>query len=542
MKKFKLLAFVAMALVAVFALSSCGTVGNFNKIFNEEYDFSADAYKTVTKISDLKDYTAVNGNDTFVVFDKADSDGNVKTVVYSLITNSIVKTVESDDDIVYSVGFLSYGVPVCVITSTTVVDAPNPDEWDTGDYGDVEEPTVTKTYYDATGKELLSVNADAEAGEPKVLYGSDYIVINAGVYKVDAEAGSVESVKEIPAYVSVDGLYGFNGEYFYAVADSSIIIYDADFAPVATYAAPSYAENMNEFVLNNGNVLVQYTVALAEDAMFYDFLEDGVKYNLVTKVLTVKGKEKTLPLNYFIEELMPNSYFYDEEAEENEFTDKFENIAVIKKIKNHKVDEEEANWDIVMLNNNGMVGQSLKVVEGQYAEIPEKIGEDLFMVETVYGSAMIDSKGNVKFQITNSDVEVYGKYIIATNAIYDLSFTKIYDLGANDATIQTRFSDTIFVKAGEDDDYSYIMFDSNGNQKTIYTYDDDEEIYCDIIPGLGYVIYERDDDVTEYEYFAIDGVKLIETEACMNMVATGSDCMIVSVTEDEKTNFYVIKK
>lgn len=538
MKKFKLLAFVALALVAVFALSSCGTVSNFNKVFNEEYDLSIDPYKTATKISDVKDFGVANANEHFVVFTKADDDGNVETSVYSLLTNQVIKTVESDEDVVYTVDFLDYGMPICVITSTTIVDADEDDK----DEKKVEEPVVTRMYYDAKGTQILSVKADAEAGEPKPLYGSDYVIINAGVYEIDYKTGSVTFVKNVPAYVSTDGLYGFNGEHFYAVNDTTIIIYDADFAPVSAWTAPSYVEDYAPFILNDGNVLIQYRVELAEDAKFYDILEDGVKYNLVTKVLTLKGKEKTLPLNYVIVELTPNCHYYDETADENEYTDKFENIAVIAKIENHMVDDDDANLDIVFLNNSGVIGQSLKVVEGQYPELPEMIGEDLYLVETVYGDAMINGKGEIKFQITNSEVEIYGEYILATNAIYDLSFTKIYDLGASDAEIMDMFGGHIFVKEGTEDDYKIIVFGKNGSQKTVFTYDEDEDIYFTLVYGIGYAIYEYDDEEVEYDYYAVDGTKLLTTTSEAHRVASGNDTVILSVLDDEEVIYYVIKK
>lgn len=543
MKKFKLLAFVALALVAVMALSSCGTVKNFNKIFNEEYDLTEDPYKTAEKISDLKDYEAVGGNEYFVVFNKADSDGNVTTAIYSFVSNSIVKRVESDKDIVYSVSFVDNNLPICVVTSTTIPQMPEFDEMIEGDF-EPEEPVVTKMYYDATGKQLLSVEAEAESGEPRALYGSDLVIINAAVYKVNKDKGAVEFSKDIPAYVSTDGLYGAYGEYFYSISGKTVKIYNADFAPVALWTAPSYAEEMESFIFNNGDVLAQYRVTLAEDAVFYDFIEDGVKYDLVSKIITAKGKVKNVNLDYVVLNLAPNCFYYDAESDNNEFTDDFDNFAVIAKIDNKRIDNTEMNRDVVLMSNSGAIQKSCKIVDGQTTELPEKIAADLFMVDTSYGYAMVNAKGEVQFQITNTDIQVYGEYIIATNAIYNLSFTKIYDLGENDAEIIAKFNDTIFVKAGEEDEYSILSFGNGGNQRTVFTYDDEEETHFELVSGIGYVIIERNEkkDTVEYEYFAVNGASLMSTEAPVNLVANGEDCVIVSVTEDEQTNFYVIKK
>ena len=533
MKKFKLLAFVAMTLVAVMVLSSCAfTVKDLSKIYNTEYDFKDTPYKSSTEISALTDYEFVTGHQFFGVFKKYDEKKDVtKLALYSFVKNEVIKEYKTDDEVEYSVDFVAHEFPIAVVTATTI-----PSEED-------EEAVVTKTYVDATGNEFLTIDADLEVGTPNFL-SEELVIINQTLYTANAKAGTVAKKMSVPATVSTDSMYKV-GDYFYTIGDA-VIIYDESFVPVATYIAPSFAEAVGELVvMNDGSILVQYVIALPEDAVFYDVFYDGVKYELVSNILSVDGKLKEVSLDYIVMSCVPNFAVYDENDDDNMFVDGFENLACIARIEDKRFDENEDNHEYVIMNNNAKVEKSLMLVDGQI-DLPEMIAPDLYLVETVYGAALITGNGEIKHQLTNTDFEFTSAdgYFVGETAIYNTEFNMVYDLGANEAEVLGTINETIFVKAGDDESYEIISF-CGGKQTSVFTYDEDEDISF-TMTEFGYVIVEEDDDETTYTYYNEAGTQLLETERPATVVIRAKDKIVVSVVEgdsgDTETVYYAFTK
>ena len=564
MKKFKLLVVVALALVAAMALSSCALFGkqDLDKIFNPEYDDTTAPYARATEISDLADYKPYNegGYGHFAVFYKENTN-DTDIAVYSFIKGAVVLELTADDEMDYDVDMIS-GAPVFVVYAEPL---------------DEDDAEVTKTYYDAQGNVIVSVTEKNEVRGFKYLT-SELCVINTGLYAVDEETGSVTKQMDIPVYVSTD--LESDGDYFYSFNRGNggfVVIYDDAFAPIATWTAPAYATGVNFNIMNNGDVLAQYVVEAPENATFYDFyaeghksvslepgnndseegslnvlgyagyLEAGVKYNLESKLITVKGKVKDVNLNYIVADVVNNADGYDEEAdtEDNFFADKFDNIATIFRIEDKRLDMNEYNADLVLMKNSGKVQKSIKFLDGQsgYGESIEKLSNDRFLVETVYGYAIVDNKGEVQIQMT-ADVRTWGDYFYDANAIYDYEFKVVYDLNANDATIESNVGDTLFVKSNTSDpdgEYVWGMI-RDGKYTELFECDKDELDYF-TTTSFGYCIAEvsKSGDTT-YTYYSESGVELLETESPVIRVATGDEKMIVTFEEDDERVYYVIEK
>ena len=538
MKKLKLLGLLAMMLVVATVLCACGTLGNLNKVFNKDFDVTEKLFKEAAEIEDLKDFTLIASNDDFAVFAK-----DKEQKVYNFRTNEVAETYKNDDDATYAISLLA-GMPAYCVTKTT-------------------EDVVSKEYYDATGENFANVeDVEKEIGAVKTV-GDKLLIINAVAYIADLAEGKLEEKGAVPAYVSIDKLGGFNGEYFYAITEgySSVIIYDIDFTPVAIWNAPSYAaESTRMFILNNGAVLVQYSVVLDEDAKKFDYYMGGEKFDLVSLVIDTKGKVKDVDLDYAVMALKPNSEYYDDAKteEENAYTNKFENIAVIARIEDQKIDLTTINWDLVLMNNSGKAQKSLKLVDGQkvFVEgkiiLPEKLTADLFEVETAYGTAIINNKGKVQFAATE-DVNYFGGYFyVAGRAIYDLEFNVVYDLIENDAAIIGMTGNTIFVEAiteKKDDEavkketLAFIGGAAEGEVVDTWEKDGKNDKIFKIESSIdGYSIY--DPEAKTYTYYAADMTELKTFKAEIKFVAAGNDgdVAIYSVTEDGATKFYAFTK
>lgn len=536
MKKLKLLGLLAMMLVVATVLCACGNLGNLNKIFNEAYNTDAKLFKEAAEIEDLKDFTLKVSNSNFAVFAKEKDQK-----VYNFNTQEVVATYTNEEKTTYAIELLA-GVPAYCVTKTA-------------------DKTTSKAYYDATGANFANVDDVEKAIDANAkVVGDNLVIINAVAYIADLAEGKFEEKGAVPAYVSYENFTAFNGEYFYLINDGIIIIYDIDFKPVATWAAPSYAINATPNVLNNGAVLVQYSVVLDEDAKKFDYYMGGEKFDLVSLVINTKGKVKDVDLDYVVMELNANSYYYDDAKteEENAFTDKFENIAVIARIEDQKIDANPTNWDLVLMNNSGKAQKSLKLVDGQIVYdkndiiLPTKLTADLFEVTTTYGTAIINNKGKVQFAAT-ADVNYFGGYFyVAGRAIYDLEFNVVYDLIENDAAIIGMTGNTIFVTATTEkkDDaavktetLAFIGGAAEGEVVDTWEKDGKNDKIFKIESSIdGYSIY--DPEAKTYTYYAADMTELLEAKAEIKFVAAGNDgdVAIYSVTEDGATKFYAFTK
>ena len=543
MKKLKLFGLLAMMLVVATVLCACGNLANLNKIYNEAYDEDARQFTAATVIADLEDFEKVDGqvNGEFAIFSK-EVDGQIAYKVYSFRKQAVVGTFQNNATTKVAPTVL--GIPAFCVKSTT---------------GEGKDAVVTYTYYNVEGGEIVKIDEKAVVTGIVKKVNDKLAIIDTVAYTIDEATGMMTKKADIPAYVNYEGIDAYNDEYFYEFinkeGNKSAVIYDIDFKPVAIWNAPSYAEGLDYFTLNNGAVLVQYQVKLDEDAKKFDFYAEGNKYDLVSLIINTKGNVKNVNLDYKVIKVNPNYALYDENlaAEDNKYTDKFENLATIVRIENQLIDTNAWNRDFVLMNNSGKAQQSYKLVDGQIAE-PERIAADKFKVETVYGTAIVDNKGKVLFAATQ-DLVVYGGYIVINNrAIYDLSFELVYDLKANYATVIDAKGNTLFVKAGEkvEEKYEILAFVNGAKEATsIMKYDNTltknpefkqhEVGYCIVTTG--------DDGKQTYTYYAPNGTELLKTTAAIEKVgvSTNKDVAVYSVKEvsaegKEVTKYYAFTK
>jgi len=362
MKKLKLFGLLAMMLVVATVLCACGNFANLNKVYNEAYDADARQFTAAAVIAELEDFAKVDDNGEFAVFTKT-VDGKLSYKVYSFRKQAVVGTFTNGDTTKVTVATVKDVPTFCVTTET----------------GTGDEAVKTLAYYDVEGKEIVKIDAKAMiAGASAV--NDKLAIIDTVAYTIDEATGLMTKKADIPAYVKYDATLKANDEYFYELGNT-VVIYDIDFKPVAAWNAPSYANGLRSFVLNNGAVLVQYNVELDEDAKKFDFYMGGAKFDLVSLVISTKGNVKDVNLDYTVLEIDTNYDLYDENkaTEDNKYTDKFENLAVIARIENQLIDTNERNFDYVLMNNSGKAQKSLKVVDGQ-TDLPERISADMFKV------------------------------------------------------------------------------------------------------------------------------------------------------------------
>lgn len=538
MRKIKFAGLLAMAMVITLLLSSCGGTANVKKVLNPDYDISAEYYTKAENVAELNDYAVIDKTNDFIVF--ATGEGATLTQkVFSLRKGAVVQTLSTTDvNTAYSVQLLM-NMPMYCVGKTVFTEG--------------EDDKVTYTYYDATGAELLSIDAEDLNTSPRIVSGE--ILLDHALYTVDAKTGAMTKRVDIPEYIQIPN-YGFErvNEYYYVTDDERLLIYNEKFEPIVVWEAPIYAnsydndDRINMHVLNNGNVLVQYFYPVEDDAKKYDFIAcvDEVikKFELVSTLITPKGEEKELKLDYLVHSVIHNGELYDEdlEKEENRFTNKFENIATIQHIKNKKIDINDDNLEFVLMNNNGKVQKSLNIVEDQDSPYAEKIGDDLYTLETGYGFVIVNGNGKVLNTVTSSSLRPVGGYFVGDRAIYDLELNEVYNLREKDATVLGTVGDTVFIKQGEDTAYSIIAL-REGTETTICTYHvaSADNVSFELVPTLnGYVITNA--AKTEYKYYSADGTLLITTSVKLEYVGGSADTIMMWNGDSQASAYYYFAK
>ncbi len=524
MKKGKLLALLSVLMIAAMLLSSCGAakkiskVSSFEKVLNTEYDSSADVYETAKALTELNDYIVVDSSDEFILLSSATSEGKPIYKVFAFRTASVVLTVADTEEAVHVVS-VDDDTPIFVVSKTA-------------------EQKTTHTAYDAKGSELVTTKYLPE--EPAMF--ADLVLYANVLYDV-ADDGKLTKSADLPEHLELDAPYTWNDNYLYFfTANDAVLVFDRDLHFVSSWYAPSAADEVTGSVLEDGNVLVQYSIVLDSYAEEYDYYESDdegniVKYDLVTMLLNAKnGKTKDLDVNYVISSAISVTEWNRYADVEDYFADGVENIAWIYPIVDQKIDETAAAMDVVLLDNNGKTVKSIKLADAQAAMLPEIVAEDVYLVSTLYGQVLTDAKGEILQTINNGSMYIVDGYVVGQRAIYDLGMNKVYDLLENDATVATVIDDTIFIMKGEDTALAYeVITLRDGEQKTIcnFSAEGHSTVFFTIDNADCYALLNT--STGEYTYYNAAGKELVKSKSLLTAVSGSEEHGVVVLTGVETT-------
>ena len=589
MKKSRIVWLTAALLVLATCLTSCGVISNVGKYLNKNYDLTPDMITEAASIEDLKGYTLIPVEDVedFLLFTNVgepdETTGKITTSykVFGVKEGKVIVDVTSNNKNTFvDIDFLDASLVVTKIVidekdlEKDLADGKIAAELSAAilalltDSSKLEEVldnklaedyvTVSYTLYDSLGTEVATSDEKNDARD----FG-DLVIFDYKAYEVDKESGKLVEKMDVPEYMELGNCTFYNDTYFYVFNESSmkLTVYNRSLEIASVWIAPNYGDDSFDMVafatLNNGDILFQYTLVQDEDAKKFDytFVYDGltVKVDLVTKLISAKtGEAKDLDVNYVIENLYTNEMLYDDEldAEDNVFTDKFDNIATVYYIEDQRLVKTAATKDLVLLSNKGKIQKSLKLVDNQVAELTaiEKVGDDLYMVDTLYGGlTLVKGNGKVVVSLNKYMRVVAGTYLVGERAIYDLELNVVYDLIEKDAEVEKIMSDVIFIKETTKDGYKYVALKADSTETTtVYTYDEEETEttfkFADNALFGYYYIKEADGDIV---YYNANGDVIIKTTEEMTY-ETGSymdGLMIMSSTDAEtgKATYYTFK-
>ena len=463
MKKLRLFALITAIAMVVTVFSACSgkvdTASSFDSIFNKDCSAKDKIVESVSEIEILRGYDFIEAKGEFMLFTKSDSEGGIERAVFSSRNKRVVHIAEATSDESVEVKFYS-GIPAFTVSRVSF-----------GGCADALEMDASYELYDATGTRI----AESKTEMINPIRFADVLIAGGISYEINEETGALSSSAEVVVDVDFESCVDWNDEYFYVYGES-VRVYSRSFELVYEWSLPTDAIDAEINALNDGKVLVQYRKLLAGDANEYDIYEIdeesgvGEKFELTTVLLNPKNKkEKTLNSKYLIRQITTGEELIRISDDNGTYRDDIENLAYVTPITDDSLDMSEATFDVVLMDNDGRIKKSLKLLNGQDASLPTRIGNNVYMLTTEYGVTLLDIDGTVLNEISDLNVEIVGENIVSDGNVYNLAMEEIYSLHENDAEFLMGLGGTVIVKKGGEAEYSIIAI-RGAEQREILKY------------------------------------------------------------------------
>ena len=534
-KKIKYFVALLLLLTMMLTFGSCGgevlAAKSFDVVLNKDYESQEKIVEDLVEIKELEGYSFSEAKGEFMSFTKIENDATISKAVFNTKSKKVVYVGNSTVDVGLDVKLAS-GVSAFTVVKTQIVE----------EDGVTDIKSVCELY-DATGAYVAQ--ASGEAVLPIAF--ADTVIFDNVAYSVNAQSGTFSKIADVFELIYADGCEDWNEEYFCTYGDE-INLYNKNFERIYSYTLPSEAKLISRNMFNNGNVILQYGQPLDADAEKYDFSEtdeiNGVveKFELHSILINAKNKsEKEIKLDYIIEQVTSGAELARAQGDEKIYSDGVENIAYVYPLGDGIIDYSEKSADVVLMNNKGKIEKSLKIVEEQRAALPMSLGNDVYMVSTFYGYALIDIDGNVLNKIENAEIDVYGNNIIIADAIYTFGMEEVYKLDEH-SEILGYYGKKIVIRQGTDEKYTVFTIEGNAKEN-LYEYSAGSEITVEFDFFENSACYARCSDMTsEYIYFNADNKNIGGLSLRLKKVASdfGNGITVYKTEFDGNINYYTI--
>ncbi|MBO7303445.1 MAG: hypothetical protein J6U68_04585 [Clostridia bacterium] len=535
MKKLRLFALITVIATAVTAFSACskngGTESSFGAVFNKDCSAKEKIVESASEIELLRGYDFIESKGEFMLFTKGDSESGLTRAVFSTRNKRVVHIAEASSDESVEVKFYS-GIPAFTVSRVTI-----------GGCADAAEIDVSYELYDATGTRI----SESKTEMTVPVRFADVLLAGGVSYEIDEKTGALSKGADVSVELDAESCVDWNDKYFYIYGEA-VKVYDRSFNCVYEWALPSDAVDAEINALNDGKILAQYRKLLAGDAEKYDIYEIdeesgvGEKFELTTVLLDPeKKKEKTLKLEYLIRQLTTGDELIRISDDNGTYRDDIENLAYVTPITEDSLDMSEATYDVVLMDNDGKVEKSLKLIDGQDASLPTRIGKNVYMLATEYGVTILDIDGNVISEISDLNVEIVGENIVSDGIVYNLAMEEVYSLHENEAEFLTGLGGTVIVKKGGETEYDVIAIRGSEIKEILkYSELEGDAVELEMLGDSGcYAICNK--TRSEYSYYNPEH-KLLH-KSSVQLVKTATDFLngvsVYSAATQEGNSYYV---
>lgn len=532
MKNKKLIILMSIILVIsilTFTMVGCKDSFSLSKIDKESNvgkSFSSD----VKQLSAIAGWELEQGNSRFLSMNKYDETGLVSKMLYSLESDKALLTITADID---AFAF-DYSVTGVVIVKNSL--------------------TKHTDVYDANG-----IVFSADTTDYRVSASGDYLIYfaNGKTVKVSQENYAVKVVDT--TIVEESSSREQLGEFF-VENDSSMTfkVYDENGKYLRSVSFAEYMTSTNSMLSasanNEGVVLLQFLKALPSTSTDYDYIYDGVKYNLVSVAKSLKtGKSVDLKLDDgVVYAIYPDEDYNYITGTKYKLTQAGETVALESGFFD---DDFNCLFNVLSYGLSGTITDSL----------PTTLGNGDLMISCKGNFVIvIDSQGNVKGSYLTENLTPVGSTVnglplyrlAGTNQLYDVYGNPLFTLPETASLVAVSspsnniyYKDSVTETNGEGieetTEYYYAMNIQTSEIKTLGKTSDitfnQSEFY--------YVVRNTDESgkVTASAYSIIDG-KAIYTDIDTSSISISTQTLygsgypvILFCMEDAEGNMSYVK-
>ena len=534
MKRFRLVALLALFLCAVMLLASCGPTAakdprnvkslKFNQIVKKVNSVSGNSV-SLNKLSLEGNITSSNG-DLFLL----EKTGASRTVYNAEL-----------DKVVYS------------LTSATALGSTSVSLQSNCFVVYAEKQT---TLYGGDGAEVASVpyaGATISSVEDLVWFGGK--IYRFGEKDAKYTLTAVDGVK---ATTPLPGnVFGKSEKYYYtdpagvtysgfgSVKVKSIVAYDLSLNPVFTYY-PEEAGNAEAFLLDNGNLAVQSRTALPADAADYTYYDAAgdVKYRLKTEVLDVKkGTAKEVDFPYVIRYSITIGSLAEDAGEEVELAKGFDNLTVVYPIVDRRVVENSGNEMLLSMGNDLSVkGRLDQIVKFQRpTSLFEFYNTDTIVFTLADGSNLITNKKLKEIGRVPSNAQFRSTYLLVGDSFCNYSLEELYNIGNNGFAVEDCFAEVAILSKDNASGDEELYLWKPGSEPTKIDAADDNLTYQQINDSVYAIADATDPTNAKITYYNGKGEALLTTEklgAFSFATWSGDDVSLWYATDGEGNPVY----
>ena len=451
MKKFLTITAIVLVVVCLMGvLAACGsTKGLSFKKAKISIDHTAPATFTSANVAEItalagKDVVSTNG--MLIVVSKLNNENVTVRTLYNMETDTVLATDTTDQIRLYSKGNNSYYLRVKNNALTGLYDT---------------------VLYNSKGEEIKYVSA---TGEEKTIYSSaespavenvsgDVVFFADNFFRVPRKGNTVERIGRQSGLVEFN--YNFttsNDNYYYQIDNGAgrAYIFDKKLNLVTTYFAHGDYDNLNINVLESGDLLVQTTTELMDEAKDYTYISNGKKYLLKTYVVDAKkGKETEKKFKYVVGGLI---------AITKDSAVKFngDNVALIFPIEDDRLLNGANDAMTVSLSNNLKVkGRLDQMIDNQLpGTFPDTINNYL-LLSTPLGAKLVTTSGKVIGDFACDNGSFNEKMFTLNGKLYDFNLKPLFDYEAEGYALAGWMNYSVILSKNVDGNLIYYRFDSS---------------------------------------------------------------------------------
>lgn len=486
----KLLLLSIFLLCTVLSLSACTRNYKLKHVYED-----ADVEKSITNfshISDLDGTTYIKNADNLALFKNEDN----CYIVYDIEKNKVIRTFDEYE----RVDILSLnGTPVILSYTKSIT-----------------------SLYSSNGKYI----ANALEIIDSITVHCDLFEFNNHIYRIEDDQ-SITLLNKSVFLPSISKITRKVDDFYYVINNNSITIYDQKLSLRYYAEAPSSTDSVDFFILQNGNVIMQVTSIMSEDAKKYTYFEKILSYEYKYKLThyiinpTLKSK-RNIRFDYVINSVSIN-------GKDSEKSSAIKNIASITPIKDKKLFTSETK--IVTLNNRGKIsGYLYSNLKDLHFSSVTPLTNNYFAVKSEAGETyIVDIKGKILAVLGSAPNQYNQHAFIYNNIIYtwDLSFN--YNLNTHNMSLVSIMPNSIILKKNSD----YYIFDKNGSITPIFEVVIAEDSF--------YVVYKKNDNVGYVIYNDLEEV-IISLNKMPSLVVKHNETYIIKTGSGNNCQYYISSK